>query len=53
MLKWIIRLMVQPVYPHPHARCGGLPDYLTLRELADLPPHHPTEDGIDGCRNRR
>ncbi|WMT87194.1 hypothetical protein NO932_00930 [Pelagibacterium sp. 26DY04] len=42
MFKWILRLLTMPVYPR--TRCGQLPDYLTLREIADLPTYHPRRD---------
>lgn len=50
MLKWLVRLLTHPVYPHPNPDCT---DYLTLREMADLPPYHPPRDGIDERKGRR
>lgn len=41
MFKALIRLLTKPVYCDPRTPGEELPDYLTLRELADLPSWHP------------
>lgn len=44
MFKWLRIVLFQPIYPPHRNECGSVPDYLTLREIADLPPHHPDCD---------
>lgn len=42
MLKFIYRLMTQKIYIAPHTHADSeMPQYLSLREMADLPVHHP------------
>lgn len=45
MIKLIYRLLTQKIYPAPYREAeGDLPQYLSLREVADLPPHHPCSE---------
>ena len=43
MLKLILRLFTQPVFAHRdnQKQCEP-PCYLSLREMADIPPFHPS-----------
>ncbi|WP_196259997.1 hypothetical protein [Pelagibacterium limicola] len=42
MFKLIRKLLTSPIYFAPRTECSNaLPDYLTLREWADLPAWHP------------
>lgn len=52
MFSRIFRLLTMPVYFDPQTRSGQMPDYLTLRELADLPSWHPCTDGDPAGKGR-
>ncbi|SDG57239.1 hypothetical protein [Pelagibacterium luteolum] len=41
MWKYIRRFFVEQIYPDPRTSEGEPPAYLSLREMADLPPYHP------------
>lgn len=46
MLKLILRLLTQPVFAHrSNQKPCEPPCYLSLREMADIPPYHPSSNG--------
>ena len=47
MFALIFRLLTQPVYADPRRRADEPPDYLTLKQLADLPSWHPCHERSD------
>lgn len=47
MLKFLYRLLFEKIYIDPCQPQCELPRYLSLREMADIPPHHPRRR--DGC----
>lgn len=55
MFRLIYRILSEKIYiaPHRHAE-GEMPSYLSLREIADLPPHHPCGDrSVDGKASQK
>jgi len=43
MLKLIYRLLFEKIYINPGQSECELPRYLSLREIADIPPYHPRD----------
>ena len=52
MWKLLKRIFTEPIYP-VSKRAGDLPSYLSLREIADLPPHHPVMCERDARTQRK
>ncbi|MCD7058755.1 hypothetical protein [Pelagibacterium xiamenense] len=53
MFRFIRRLLTEAIYIAPASACRGEPpDYLTLREIFDMPPYHPLSGRVMG-RDRR
>ncbi len=47
MLKFLYRLLFEKIYIASQQSQCELPPYLSLREIADIPPYHPR--GRDTC----